>query len=171
MFGPPPLSPAEPPWPTAAAWTVSPVALEMPSYCLPYRTPATAARAAPACAHAALHQPAAPETEDAEAHTFELSSEWVALFARMEMRKNGRSKAREQGRCASERRMELPEQENETSRAVMAERAQERVLQERRYGAHAAIVRMLEADLNQSFDSIAHGELPVLWPSVPLRAG
>jgi hypothetical protein len=88
----------------------------------------------------------------------------------MEMRKNRRGTGRELGRCAPERRIELPEQEDETSRAVMAERAQERVLQERRYGAQAAIVRMLEADLNQSFDSIAHGERPVLWPSVPLRA-
>jgi hypothetical protein len=108
--------------------------------------------------------------EDAGTHTFELSSEWVASFARMEMRKNRRGKAGGQGRGAPERRIELPEQENEASRAVMAERAQEMVLQERRYGAYATTVRMLEADLNQSFDSIAHGELPVLWPSVPLRA-
>ena len=109
----------------------------------------------------------APEvgTED----SLEMSEEWVRSFAQMELRRRER-RQRPRERSGVDRRIELPEQENEASLSVMAERARERQMQEQRYGAHTSEIRSLEADLNERFDSIAHRELPVLWPSVPLRA-
>jgi len=155
-----------PPPPLGWAGPAGMHAAHMAYRCLtPDNTGSTWAAQAPS--YAPQPPDAAATAADAAPPTLELSDELVAAFARMEQR---RGRRKPQARAPTDRRIELPQQENEATRAVMAERALQREDQDRAYGARASTMRMLEADLNSAFDSISHDELPVLWPSVPLRA-
>ena len=104
----------------------------------------------------------------AAAEELELSEELIASFVRMEERRGRRRQPHGSTPRELPRKIELPQQEHEASRAVLRERAQLRDAQEERYGPHTPAVRALEAGLNAAFDAISHKELPALWPSVPL---
>ncbi|EOD07881.1 hypothetical protein EMIHUDRAFT_258419, partial [Emiliania huxleyi CCMP1516] len=66
----------------------------------------------------------------------ELSEELIASFVRMEERRGRRRQPHGSTPRELPRKIELPQQEHEASRAVLRERAQLRDAQEERYGPH-----------------------------------
>ena len=122
---------------------------------------------------AAASDPAAATLDEAEpTHGFELdlSDEALAYFAQMEMRRSKKGARRGKARSgASSMQFELPQQEDEASRAAMRERMEEGERLRQRYGTHATDVRSLEASLNEAFDHVTTAKGPALWPSVPLK--